>query len=297
MKRHTKTHQPLEVAFDSAGLCVLESRHSDDFRMDWTRHPFGKILLVVAGRGTIEAGGARWPLEPGTMVVVPRHTQHRLRDDQARPLTLYILCLANVTPFANWETEVLGGEGHTIRFITNSNAIATAQNVLRHLLFARSHALDSSSASLRFAGRLALHTGSSRRLRDIGLVCNLLTELAGVEEKRRRPLPQRAETRVRNYVRSMPRTFYDAHSIDDVATQLDMSRRRFTQLFREISGAPWHVRLTEMRIAHARQLLRTTARSIPAIAFECGFEDLTTFYRAFKKTTSTSPLAWRDKEG
>jgi AraC family L-rhamnose operon regulatory protein RhaS len=74
-----------------------------------------------------------------------------------------------------------------------------------------------------------------------------------------------------------------------------LSRRRFTQLFRQITGESWLEHLQRQRLAHARRLLRETRRSVASIGYECGFEDLTTFYRAFKAVEHTSPLAWRTR--
>jgi len=46
---------------------------------------------------------------------------------------------------------------------------------------------------------------------------------------------------------------------------------------------------------YACQLLRGTSRSVIATAFECGYEDLSGFYRAFKRHTGRPPRAWRDE--
>jgi AraC family L-rhamnose operon regulatory protein RhaS len=34
-------------------------------------------------------------------------------------------------------------------------------------------------------------------------------------------------------------------------------------------------------------------KTVLSIAFECGFEDLSTFYRAFKREVGISPNLWR----
>src|ERR1044072_8463065 len=126
-----KTHQPLPVSFDSAGICVLESRHSDDFRMDWTRHEYWKVLLVIDGIGRIATRAAAWPISAGTLVIVPAGIDHRLSDAAQTPLTLYILCVANAAPFQ--PLSELPSE--PLRVITELNAVASAQRTMRRLLF------------------------------------------------------------------------------------------------------------------------------------------------------------------
>ena len=51
--------------------------------------------------------------------------------------------------------------------------------------------------------------------------------------------------------------------------------------------------MTQLRVEYAKRLLRETKRSVTAIAFECGFEELSNFYRAFKKHAQVPPLEWR----
>ena len=104
---------------------------------------------------------------------------------------------------------------------------------------------------------------------------------------------QPTRARVTAYAAELAHTFYHRQSVDAAAAALGLSRRHFTQLFRETTGESWLEAVQRHRLAHARRLLRESDRSATSIGFECGFEDITTFYRAFKAAEGTSPLAWR----
>jgi AraC family L-rhamnose operon regulatory protein RhaS len=99
--------------------------------------------------------------------------------------------------------------------------------------------------------------------------------------------------RMRAYVQDLDQHFFEATNLDDAAARLGISRRRFTQLFRQVTGSSWLAHIRRLRIAHARRLLVQTTRTVLSIAFECGFEDLSTFYRAFKREVGSSPNQWR----
>ena len=98
---------------------------------------------------------------------------------------------------------------------------------------------------------------------------------------------------VDRYLAELPDRFFEPTMLDQVAGELGMSRRRFTGLFRERAGESWADRVARLRVGHACRLLTDTPRSIAAIAFEVGYEDLSGFYRAFKRFVGVPPDAYR----
>jgi transcriptional regulator GlxA family with amidase domain len=147
---------------------------------------------------------------------------------------------------------------------------------------------------LRRVGGEALLLGLAWQL--LGLV---LRGVSGVSESRGagQPAASLAKTRVAAYARELERTFFEERQIDAAAARLGLSRRRFTTLFREVAGDTWFNTVRALRLAHARRLLRETGRSVTSICYECGFEDVSNFYRAFRAAEKASPDAWRRKMG
>ena len=155
---------------------------------------------------------------------------------------------------------------------------AAVRETLRQLLYEQT--------SRRAGYRLAM-TGLARQMLAMLARASAqpdTSELAGAHDKR---------AAMAAYVRRLETRFFEAGTIDAAATQLGMSRRRFTELFRELTGSTWTDYVRARRIEHACRLLGGTRRSIVSIAFECGFHDLSTFYRAFKREIGQSPAAWR----
>lgn len=80
--------------------------------------------------------------------------------------------------------------------------------------------------------------------------------------------------------------------IDTVAEALGYSRRTLTRRLREEATTFLQVK-DHLRRTLALQLLIANQLPVEDIADRIGFADLTTFHRAFKKWTGTTPLAYR----
>jgi AraC family L-rhamnose operon regulatory protein RhaS len=263
--------QPVAVRLPPCGVFVLESRHERGFRMTAVAHDFVKLVQPISGCGWLVRRHARIPLQTGDVVIVPPDEKHHIEDDGARPLSLYALCVAEVGtlaprnlrhfPTPTWSTEFRA----LIRQLLHEQTLARPG----HELLLRGLALQALGLAVRAA--------------------------SGARETAAAPASDGAlaGARVAAYLREMERTFFHPQSLDEVAARLGLSRRRFTQLFRAAAGESWLQHLQRHRLAHARRLLGETRRSVASIGYECGFEDLTTFYRAFKAAEATSPLAWR----
>lgn len=83
---------------------------------------------------------------------------------------------------------------------------------------------------------------------------------------------------------------YDRHlSIDELAGLCNISKYHFCRLFKEEMGVTAVEYITRHRISLAEALLREGKKSIEEIAYFCGFEDISYFYRCYKKVKGISP--------
>ncbi|UVI28547.1 AraC family transcriptional regulator [Paenibacillus spongiae] len=82
-------------------------------------------------------------------------------------------------------------------------------------------------------------------------------------------------------------------TIQEMARRANLSPSRFSAKFKEEFGVPPHQYVLDLRIRHARELLKTTDIGIDEIAAYCGFADIHHFSKAFKKAVNTAPGAYR----
>lgn len=277
-----KRQAPVDVALPAYGVYLLESHHAPEFRMVEQSHPFLELFFVLSGSGTFEIDGAPHPCQRNDLVFVPPRRVHVIRDDPERPLSLYAVCV---------EASVVQHE----------------PKLFNDLPVGRVRVGKSLAADIRSSFRRLLFEQTRQRpfgpTLIVGLTLELLALLARQSAAETRPPSDsssdgRIASRragVERYVAGLAHRFFEHTNLDDAAAELGMSRRRFTTLFADVTGQSWADYLAELRIEYAKTLLESTTRSIVSIAFECGYEELSSFYRAFKRATGISPGTWRDE--
>jgi AraC-like DNA-binding protein len=263
--------RPVEVKFRKRGYALLESHHDENFLMDWRRDSFPKILMFVGGEGVLELDRGSFAIQAPMVCVIPKSERHRIVDTSGRPLSLYGICLRS-SAFPS--RDLLQSSCSEFQIENEFRRIQRIENWLRQLLAEE---------------RLQQPNFDDAQL---CLITWILLELA------RAPKSETIRTtdskyRVERYVASLEKEFWRNEAIDTVARTLGLSRRRFTQLFREISGESWQRRVMILRMNYAADLLRNTGLSVRSIAFECGYRDLTHFYRVFKQAQGKSPGQYR----
>ncbi|MCI1209958.1 MAG: AraC family transcriptional regulator [Treponema sp.] len=78
-------------------------------------------------------------------------------------------------------------------------------------------------------------------------------------------------------------------TLDAIAAQCCMSSSYFSSCFRKATGSSFTDYLTGIRIRHTQKLLNTTDLSVTSAAMECGFRNMSNFYRHYRKFTGKTP--------
>ena len=97
---------------------------------------------------------------------------------------------------------------------------------------------------------------------------------------------------------SRVKSFLDEHykeklSLESVASHFFIDKHYLARLFKEHYGATLVTYLQQVRITHAKRMLRFTDKSIEEIGLECGIGELNYFSRVFKNLEGISPSEFR----
>lgn len=88
--------------------------------------------------------------------------------------------------------------------------------------------------------------------------------------------------------------FTEDITLEQVADYIGFSKYHFSRLFKKETGKTFYDYVCLKRIQSAESLL-ATADSITSVAFQSGFNNITTFNRCFKKFTGLTPSEYRKK--
>ena len=89
-------------------------------------------------------------------------------------------------------------------------------------------------------------------------------------------------------VDAINRRYSDKLSLESLAASLSVTPEYLSALFSKETGRPFVIYLREVRIEHAKELLRTSGKKVYEIAFDVGYPDVKYFCRVFKEATGVS---------
>jgi AraC family L-rhamnose operon regulatory protein RhaS len=215
-----------------------------------------------------------------TLFHIAARVPHRQRDSAGRPVTLYAI---------HYRPELLQPDLAGELAATGMLPIALESVGLDQARHVR--ALVQEMLFEQEARRLGWRALMIARLTNLAVLALRWGRGTGME-----PIgSDLAAARVARFAARLKTEFYTVVSLDDAARAVGLGRRRFSDLFREVTGESWRRHVNRLRIEYAAKLLVSTERSVTAIAFECGYEELSHFHHSFKAAYAVSPLTYRRK--
>jgi AraC-like DNA-binding protein len=111
----------------------------------------------------------------------------------------------------------------------------------------------------------------------------------------RRPPGARDERRVTEALRRIEQAPQARITLAALARDAGLSPFHFLRTFRHVTGLTPHQFILRMRLHRAAMLLRHSDEAVTTIAYDCGFSDLSTFNRRFRRLIGVPPGVWRSR--
>ncbi|WP_346857937.1 AraC family transcriptional regulator [uncultured Draconibacterium sp.] len=149
------------------------------------------------------------------------------------------------------------------RIIKRINELGKTNNLqkLGHLLFILSEMANTKDYSLLSTGPIIHNISESKNINEV--------------------------------IQYVAENFQKEISLAKAAEIAHMQKAAFCRYFKRRTKKKFMEFVNETRIAHAQKLLTETDKNILEVAYECGYESSSYFYRTFKKYHNVSPVNYR----
>lgn len=257
---------------------LADDRHEE---IAYHYHSFHKIIMLLAGRAGYAIEGERYTLQPGDYVLVGRGSIHRPvveRGDFYERVILYI---------SPEYLQELSSEGSSL-----DTCFRQAQRDFRYVYHAGAGRvrelftlLEQSQQEEGFGAALlrrALFTQLMVEVNRVSLAGDTVSAAAG-------------DSKIVAILQYLNAHLTEGLSIDQLAERFYISKYHMMRRFRQETGYSVHGYLTEKRLLLAQQLLARGCTPAEA-AVQAGYQDYSTFSRAYKKQFGRSPSADAEKE-
>jgi len=278
-------HQVTQTAQES--FRVMELR-GPGYQCTWHFHPEFQIGLVLQGTGHRIVGDNISPLEAGDLALLGPNLPHAWQFEASasgarRELHAIIVY---------FREDSLGAD-----FLQRPEA-APIRRLLRRAATGLSVKGRARRAAAALLTAMAAHEGFQRVL-DLLQLLHLLAgsdELVPICSAGFLPrLPDQDGERLRRVCELIQQRLGEPLHRDEVAKLAHFSPAAFSRFFKARTGKTFHDFVTELRIGRACRLLSEHELNVTEVALACGFANVASFNRAFRRTKQANPTQFRKK--
>ena len=248
---------------------------------------FWKITYITEGSGILRINNRSYSFSPGFVWL--SHPDDVTTWELSEPITLYnILFLQN---FIEYYLQRLNKDHLFFSIFDPEYKLELSMNhELVHLLDANSKIYP---LIRKMEHEFEQDNIDSEELLRLYLV-ELLIELSRLSVH---SYARKRKEEIVHFINSYLEHHYtDPLNIDKIAEEIGYSRGYLFSFYKQKTGTTIGWNLQDIRLNHAKRLLRECDFPVEKICYRCGFSDISNFYRMFKKQTGESPAEFRKKQ-
>lgn len=233
-------------------------------------HETYELYCFFEGKGTYKIEGGDYSLKPSDILIMRPAEAHYIQLDPNFPYSRFAI---------NFSPLVFSG-------IDKSNELTvpfTDRNAGKKNLYRRSDFRDNSYLTYIKSFK---EPADNRRLQILSNLLPLLNEIAyAFKTKKDDETDTSLDFKIVSYINEH---LTEELSLDRVCNEFYISKPQLCRLFKGATGSTVWDYITVKRLVFARELLKTGV-SATAACTDCGFNDYSVFYRAYKRKYGVSP--------
>lgn len=259
-----------------------------NYQSHWHHHPELELHYVVRGEGLRFIGDNISNFSDGEMVLLGSHLPHswrfnELNDDAAAAESIILQFNQNcLGPALNGLPEAyqlpLLFEKAKRGIVINGKAKATLISLMNRML--QAEGLERIILLLSVLRTLI----DDREQEAITLSENRVFSSGEADLNR---LDQICQYTLSNFRRNI--------SLKEVAESSNLNQTSFCRYFKLVTKKSYSSFLIQVRISQACRMLVDNRHTINVICYDCGFNNISNFYRHFKKVTGMTPSDYKQK--
>ena len=260
---------------------VLNHKNSRPDTFHW--HSYFEITYVQEGQGNYSVNGQEYMMKPGDIIIFNNVEAHgwKLMGEDMKLLVMIFSPEFVAEKLSVFDSEYL--KPFVERGSNFKNRIGSEEPVSHEIrkgireIYAEWQQQKEGDPLMIKANILRILTMLIRTYQDESKSGEMLKE------------KKSAMKRLEQAISYIDHHYSEKITLDEVAAAAYMSSNYFSSYFRKVTGISFSEYVTRIRISHARELLRDTDKSVTEIAMECGFHNISNFYRLYKKQVGKPP--------
>jgi AraC-like DNA-binding protein len=265
-----------KVSLPDYGVWIESRASRPDYGTSGHTHDHFSLIYVVSGKGRVAFKDKQYVLSPNTVIPLMRHQVHQIIEQPRKSMTVFSLYF-DALEMNSYITDYLFID--SIPFSLPVYYAELVKRNLRQMLYEQGHNPPGYKIGIRHCLNLTL--------------LHLFRARLQLTKQSTSPGDRNSTQRVMAALDYITENCHEQYTLSDGAKMANVSQRQFTNLCRKLNGKSFVQFLNAYRCGRAGELLKNTDLSISAIAFEIGFEELSSFYRAFRKHKNCSPSRYR----
>jgi len=261
----------------------------DYFDKPWHFHKEYELVLIDKSKGTKFIGDHVCHFEEGDLSLIGSNIPHLFRNDEEYYTKNKKLKARSI--FIHFTGDFLGNHFFDIpemklvhKLLDRSSLALEIQGKTKKYIIHKLHEMCDEKSPRRLLTLLEIlvQLSQSRDLRPL-LSTGYSANNSGDTER----INLVFEFIMKNYTEEI--------YLQEIAAKLNMSVASFSRYFKHHTRKTFSDYVIEIRIEHACRLLMENNYSISEISYKSGFENLSNFYRHFKKTVGIIPKEYRNR--
>lgn len=266
------------------------------FDKPWHFHEEYELVLIVRGRGTKFIGDSVSMFEDGELVLIGSNIPHLFRCNEDYYKKTSKLVASSI--FIHFNEDSLGPGFFNLpemkqvrKLLDNSFYAPQIYGKIKKYVISKLFEIAGQKPAQRLLTLLEIlvRLSESKELRPLlsndFIAKNRMMSTNNAKDTER--IHKVFDFIMRNYKREM--------YLSEIASMLNMSNVSFSRYFKHHTRKTFSEYVTEVRISHACSLLMQDNQSISQISYSSGFENLSNFYRHFRKITGVIPKDYRKR--